>query len=75
MKISTSLKVGYREVLDTTQLLSEDQANYFQNLIEVLHWVVELGQIRVHVQVVMLSSYLVQPCQGHMETVFHIFAN
>ena len=34
----------------------------------------ELGWIDIHVQVAMLSSYLVQLHQGHLEAVFHIFA-
>ena len=57
-----------------TRLLSDEQANYFQNLIGVLRWAVELGWIDIHVQVAMLSSYVAQPHQGHLEAVFHIFA-
>ena len=57
-----------------TRLLSDEQANYFQNLIGVLRWAVELGRIDIHVQVAILSSYLAQPHQGHLEAVFHIFA-
>ena len=34
----------------------------------------ELGWIDIHVQVAMLSNYLAQPHQGHLEGVFHIFA-
>ena len=64
----------YRPELDMTQLLSDEQANYFQNLIGVLHLAVELGWIDIHVQVAMLSSYLAQLHQGHLEAVFHIFA-
>ena len=74
VKVSTPLTVGYRPELDMTRLLSDKQANYFQNLIGVLHWAVELGRIDIHVQVAMLSSYLVQLHQGHLEAVFHIFA-
>ena len=68
------MTVGYRPELDMTQLLPDEQANYYQNLIGVLRWAVELGQIDIHVQVAMLSRYLAQPRQGHLEAVFHIFA-
>ena len=68
------MTVGYSSELDMTQLLSDEQANYFQNLIGVLRWALELGWIDIHVQVAMLSIYLAQPHQGHLEAVFHIFA-
>jgi len=55
-------------------LLDADRANYYQNLIGILRWAVELGRIDIHVAVAMLSRYLVQPRQGHLEQVFHIFA-
>ena len=45
--------VGYRPELDMTQFLSDEQAKYFQNLIGVLYWAVELGRIDIHVQVAM----------------------
>ena len=74
VKVSTPMTAGYRPDLDMTRLLSDEQANYFQNLIGVLRWAVELGRIDIHVQVAMLSSYLAQLHQGHLEAVFHIFA-
>ena len=51
------MTVGYRPELDMTRLLSDEQANYYQNLIGVLCWAVELGQIDIHVQVAMLQCY------------------
>ena len=51
---------------------SDDEENYFQNLFGVLHWSVELGWIDIHVQVAMLSSYLAQLHQGHLDAVFQI---
>ena len=51
------MTVGYRPELDMTQVLSDEQANYFQNLIGVLRWAVELSQIDIHVQVAKLQCY------------------
>ena len=68
------MTVGYRPELDMTQLLPDEQANYYQNLIGVLCWAVELGRIDIHVHVAMLSIYLAQLRKGHLEAVFHIFA-
>ena len=57
VKVSTPMTVGYRPELDMTQFLSDEQANYFQNLIGVLRWAVELGWINIHLQVAMLQCY------------------
>ncbi len=60
--------------MDTSPLLDDDQANYYQSLIGVLRWAVELGRIDIHVYVALLSSYLAQPRVGHLQQVLHIFA-
>jgi hypothetical protein len=46
---------------------------YFQNLIGVLRWAVELGRIDICVAVSILSQYLAQPREGHLNQVFRIF--
>ncbi len=65
---------GYRPELDFTSLLSHERANYYQQLIGILRWIVELGRIDIHVNVALLSKYLAQPREGHLEAVFRIFA-
>ncbi|MGH7954706.1 MAG: reverse transcriptase domain-containing protein [Gloeomargaritales cyanobacterium] len=42
-KANTPMTSGYRPELDVSPLLDDEQANYFQNLIGVLRWAVELG--------------------------------
>jgi hypothetical protein len=54
--------------------LDDRRANYFQGLIGVLRWIVELGRIDIMVAVAMLSRYLANPREGHLEEAFHIFA-
>ncbi|MGH3053397.1 MAG: Ty1/Copia family ribonuclease HI, partial [Gaiellaceae bacterium] len=49
-------------------------ANYYQNLIGVLRWAVELGRVDIHVDVSMLVTFMVQPRIGHLEQVLHVFA-
>ncbi|MGH7974682.1 MAG: reverse transcriptase domain-containing protein, partial [bacterium] len=73
-KANTPMTSGYRPELDVSQLLDDEQANYFQNLIGVLRWAVELGRIDIHIDIAMLSSFLVQPRIGHLDQVFHVFA-
>ena len=65
---------GYRPELDRTAELDPKRANYFQGLIGVLRWIVELGRIDIQVAVSMLSRYLANPRVGHLEEAIHIFA-
>jgi hypothetical protein len=73
-KVSTPMQSGYRPELDVTPLLGDEQANYYQNLIGVLRWTVELGHIDIHIGVSNFSRYLVQPHTGHFQAVFHVLA-
>jgi len=73
-KVNTPMHSDYRPELDVTPLLNAQQANYYQELIGILRWAVELGRIDIHTQITMLSSYLVQPRVGHLDAVFRIFA-
>jgi hypothetical protein len=63
----------YSPELDITPLLEDDMVNFFQSRISILRWMVELGRLDIYVQVAMLSSYLVQPRQGHMEAVYYLY--
>eukprot|EP00978_Attheya_sp_CCMP212_P027634 scaffold93029_cov53-Attheya_sp.AAC.6 len=66
---------GYHLELDISPELGPEKANYYQNLIGVLRWAVELGHIDIHVEVALLSSHLAMPRKGHLDqVVFHIFA-
>lgn len=72
-KVDCVMSPVYRPELDFSPELSPEQTNYYQNLIGVLRWAVELGRIDIHVAVSLLSQYLAQPRQGHLEQVFRIF--
>ena len=73
-KFSGPMTKGCRPELDTSSLLSAEKANYYQNLIGVLRWAVELSRIDIQIEVALLSSYLAAPCTGHLEQVLHMFA-
>ena len=45
------------------------------SLIGVLHWIVELGQVDICLEVSMMSSHLALPREGHLEQVLHIFSH
>jgi hypothetical protein len=73
-KVQTPLAHGYRPELDFTTELDSQRTNYYQGLIGVLRWIVELGRVDIIVPVSMLSRYLVSPREGHLQQVLHIFA-
>jgi hypothetical protein len=73
-RVSTPVANGYRPELDATPELDPERANYYQGLIGVLRWMVELGRIDIIVPVSLLSRYLALPREGHLEQVLHIFA-
>ena len=66
-KARTPLKSGYRPELGVTKELSQSNASYYQSLIGVLRWIVELGRVDVCLEVSMMSSHLALPRQGHLE--------
>ena len=71
----TPLSSNYRPELDTSEVLvgGADLA-YYQSLIGVLRWAVELGRVNICLEVSMMSSYLAMPRVGQMEELYHIFA-
>jgi hypothetical protein len=68
-KVKTPVSQGYRPELDASPEISPRQAKYFQGLIGVLRWMIELGWIDVMVSVAMLSRFLAAPREGHLNEV------
>jgi hypothetical protein len=73
-KVETPLSHGYRPEFDFSLELDSAQTNYYQGLIGVLRWIVELGRIDIIVPVSLLSRYLISPREGHLQQVYRIFS-
>lgn len=73
-KAETPTQTTYRPELDVSPELSPEESAYYQSLIGVLRWIVELGRVDICLEVSMMSSHLVLPREGHLAQVFHIFA-
>jgi hypothetical protein len=73
-KVTTPVSADYRPELDATPELDARRANYYQGLIGVLRWIIEIGRIDIMVPVCLLSRHLAAPREGHLEQVFHTFA-
>lgn len=65
---------GYTPELDLTPELDSTQAQYYQSLMGVLQWMIELGRIDMIAEVNTMASHVAMPREGHLENVFHMFA-
>ena len=73
-KADTPLTTTYRPEFDVSSEMNVADAAYYQSLIGILRWIVELGRVDVCLEVSMMSSHLALPREGHLEQVLHIFA-
>ena len=73
-KAPNPLTFNYRPEIDVSQELGEDDASYYQTLICVLQWIVELSRVDIDCEVSMMSSHMALPREGHLKELFHIFA-
>ena len=73
-KADTPMKTSYRAELDVSPELTPSDASYYQSLIGVLRWIVELGRVDICLEVSVLSSHLALPREGHMQQVLQVFA-
>jgi len=72
--VKTPLSSNYRPEIDVSPELNATDAAYFQSLIGVLRWMVELGRIDICCEVSMMSSHLALPREGHLQQLYHMFA-
>ena len=72
-KCKNVLPQGYRPEIDVSEECDAADASYYQSLIGILRWMVELGRVDINVEVSMMSSHLAMPRQGHLEMLLHIF--
>ena len=73
-KPGTPIPNSYSPELDITPELISTDAAYYQSLMGILRWIVELGRVDICLEVSLISSHLELPCEGHLDKLFHIFA-
>ena len=67
------LPSGYWPELDTMAYCDEEEANYYQQQIRVLCWIVELGCLDICGEVSMMAAFQMCPRVGHLQAVYHMF--
>ena len=73
-RANTPLRTSYRPELDITPELSPILSAYYQSLIGILRWIVELGRVDICLEVSMMSSHLALPRVGHLQQLLQIFS-
>ena len=73
-RANTPLSSNYRPEIYVTGELEPQEASYYQSLIGILRWMVELGRVDICCEVSMMSSHLALPRVGHLQELYHIFA-
>jgi len=73
LRASTPLVTTYRPELDVSPELKPTESAYYQSLIGILRWMVEIGRVDICLEVSLMSSHLALPREGHLEQVIRIF--
>lgn len=66
--------VDYAPEMDTTDPLDPECSSFYQHLIGVTRWMVELGRVDIATEISLLSSHLAYPREGHLEAALHVMA-
>ena len=56
--------------MDTSEPLNPDNDAYYQFLIGILGWIVEVGGADICLEIVVMSLYLVLPREDHLLKLF-----
>ena len=72
-KATSPFRGDYRPEVDITPELTLSDAAYYQSLIGVLRWIVELGRIDITCEVSEMASMMAMPREGHLDQLFHMF--
>ena len=70
----TPFENEYAPEMDTTPNLRCVEANYYQSLVGVLRWMVELGRIDIITETSLLASQTAMPREGHLDAMLRTFA-
>jgi hypothetical protein len=73
-KSKSPWSTNYRPEIDTTPELEPTEAAYYQSLIGVLRWIVELGRGDICMEVSAMASMMAMPREGHLDQLFHTFS-
>lgn len=59
--------------MDDSCELKANGLQYYQEIIGVLRWIVELGRVKILLETSLMSSHLALPWLGHFKQLIHMF--
>ena len=65
-------KSGLFPELDASPVLGPYEISYYQSLIGVMRWIIEIGQIDINTELSLLSSHSMTSRKGHLEAALYI---
>ena len=66
------MHANYCPGIDISVELGDALATQYQQMIGSLRWSIELGRIDITTEVSFLSSFNVNPCEGHLEAAYWV---
>jgi len=66
--------MGQALELDSSPTLPSDLATWYQSLVGMLRWMVEIGRVDIITETSILASFAAMPREGHLEAALHVFA-
>ena len=60
--------------MDDTPALEQELASWYQSLIGMLRWMIEIGKVDIITEVSMMASPMVMHMEGHLEVVWYVFS-
>jgi hypothetical protein len=72
--LETPMNSTYVPELDVTHELDGNDVVFYQEIIVMLRWATEIGRVDILFEVSLLSQYMANPREGHMEQLLHIIA-
>ena len=65
--------IKYRPELDLTEFCSPDEHQFYQQMIGIARWMIELGRMDISIEISLLSRYCAAPRLGHLSQLLHVF--
>ena len=73
-KAITPMDNSYIPELDDTPELNSEDITFYQEIIGMLRWAIEIGRVDINTEVSLLSSFQAAPREGHLNQLLRIVA-
>ena len=69
----TPIMSGYRPETDTSSKLKVEGVTQYRDMVGVIRWAIDLGQVYILLVTSLMSTYLALPRREHFKQKFHVF--